>query len=137
MRGVIVGLHTPDPPQRTHRGRDRRSGAVLLEAIVAITVLAIVMSGTAWMTTEALASLTRAQSAESEMRGASRFLTAVSLWSATELDRRLGITEQGPWLLRIDRITEHLYDVTIMERRPGNPSLLHTTLFRGPEGEDR
>ena len=132
---MIGRLGTPTGPRGASRGRAGREGAVLLEAVIAITVLGIVISGTAWMATEALASLNRAQEAEAEMREANRFLTAVSLWSATELDRRLGTTEQGPWLLRIDRTGAYLYVVTLMEREPDAPPLLGTILFRGPEGE--
>jgi len=114
-----------------------RGGAILLEAVLALAILGVIVSGAAWMASESLRALNHARTAEAEMRDANRLLTAVSLWPVDDLDRRLGSTVQGPWHLRIDRVSVHLYEVALLDPESGNHRLIGTTLFRGPGVEAR
>lgn len=108
--------------------RDSR-GAVLLEAILAIALLATIGSAAAWLASEQLRAVGRTHEREQEVRRANRLLTAVSLWPRENLDRHLGDTKQGPWRMRIDRVTPVLYAVSLADTMTGNV-LLRTALLR-------
>jgi len=107
---------------------DRR-GAVLLEALVALAVLATVGSAAAWTASEAIRAVGRVHETETQIRSAARLLTAVSLWPREDLDRHLGSRRQGPWRMQINRVHPTLYDVTLADAVTGRV-LLWTTLFR-------
>jgi hypothetical protein len=113
---------------RTHRTRGRR-GATLLEAVVAVTLLAVVgLSGLA-LARSAQDLIGEAERSESGMADASNFLNSVSLWSREELDQRLGEREQGSWRLEITRSTPELYVVTLRDSL-GESTVIRTGLFR-------
>lgn len=104
-------------------------GAVLLEVMVALAVLAMIGSAAAWQASEAIATVQRTHQREREVRAANRLLTAVSLWPRDDLDRHLGSTKQGVWRLRIDRPAPTVYAITLADSATGTV-LLATALFR-------
>lgn len=106
-----------------------RSGAALLEVIVALTILAISGVTAVALVSGAVRSVTAAREAEMELRRASAFLEAVTLWTRDDLDRRLGERPQGPWRLRIDRPSETLYTAVLIDRVSGH-QVLSTSLHR-------
>jgi type II secretory pathway pseudopilin PulG len=101
----------------------------LLDAIVAITILGIAGTAAVVMASESARTVGRARQADAEMRDASAFMDAVSLWTRTDLDRHLGDRAQGPWRLRVDRPSPTLYTVVLRDSA-GGPDLLRTDLFR-------
>jgi type II secretory pathway pseudopilin PulG len=105
------------------------SGVALLEAIVALTILGIAGTSAVVMASESARTVRRAREADAEVREASAFLDAVSLWSREDLDRHLGSRAEGPWRLRVDRPTQTLYTVALTDSA-GGPELLRTALFR-------
>ncbi|MGH7334194.1 MAG: hypothetical protein ACREKS_15920 [Candidatus Rokuibacteriota bacterium] len=105
-------------------------GAVLLEAVVALAVLATVGSAAAWTASESIRAVGRVHEQEGRVRAAARLLTAVSLWPRADLDRHLGATAQGPWRLWIDRTSPTLYVVSLADTGT-RKVLLRTSLFRG------
>lgn len=109
--------------------RSGRTGAVLLEVMVALAVFAMLGGTAAWMGSEAIRDVGRAHAAEVEIRRAHRLLVAVSLWPREDLDRHLGDTPQGPWRLRVDRVQPDLYEVMLTDTVTGRV-LLGTALFR-------
>jgi type II secretory pathway pseudopilin PulG len=112
----------------------RYSGAVLLEVLVALTILATAGAAIVAMAGELAGSIGRVRTADAETRSASAFLDAVALWTREDLDRRLGEHQQGPWRLRIDRPTPALYVVTLSDGTSG-VELLSTALFRQPPAD--
>ena len=110
-----------------------RRGAVLLEAIVALVVLATVGGAAAWTAAESIHAVTRVHETEARLRVSDRLLTAVSLWPRADLDRHLGTTRQGPLRMRIDRPRPTLYSVSLVDSTTGK-LLLQTSLFRGQSG---
>jgi type II secretory pathway pseudopilin PulG len=107
----------------------RRTGAVLLEVLVALVILATVGGAAVTLASESARAIVRAREAEAEMRRANAFLESVALWPREDLDRRLGSRRQGQWRLRIDRPAPTLFIVALtdsVERR----ELLRTALFR-------
>ena len=107
---------------------DRR-GAVLLETLVALAVLAIVGSAAAWTASESIRAVGRIREMESRVRLANRLITAASLWPREDLDRHLGSRAEGPLRMRIDRPRPALYQVTLTDAA-SRGMLLSTTLFR-------
>lgn len=112
--------------------RHNRRGAILLETLVALAVLATIGSTAAWTASESIRAVGRAREHESRVRLANRLLTAVSLWPRDDLDRHLGWRNQGPLRMRIDRPNPVLYEVTLRDGVTGTV-LLSTRLFRSEE----
>ena len=112
-----------------HRCSGARPGVALLEAIIALAIFATVGIAALTMAAGAARAVTSARDAEAEVRDASAFLGAVSLWTRNDLDQRLGDRRQGPWVLRIDRPHSELYIVTLSDTVRRSP-ILATSLFR-------
>ena len=108
---------------------NERKGAVLLEAIVALTVLATVGSAAAWLATDSMRSVTRTHEREHEVRMAARFLSAVSLWPREDFDRHLGRRRQGAWIMEVDRTDPIVYVVTLTDT-VSDAVLLRTAFLR-------
>jgi type II secretory pathway pseudopilin PulG len=106
-----------------------RRGVVLLEALVAMTLLVTVATVAIAVTAESARAVARAREREQEMRDANAFLSAVALWPREDLDRHLGTRKQGTWLMHVDRVTATLYGVTLTTANPPR-SLLETALYR-------
>jgi type II secretory pathway pseudopilin PulG len=111
------------------RWRAERRGAALLEALVALAILATVGSAAAWTASESMRAVWRAHEREHDTRAAARLLTAASLWSREDLDRHLGSRRQGPWRMRIDRPRPTRYDVTLTDTATGMV-VLRTSFWR-------
>lgn len=110
-----------------------RSGAVLLEVVVALTVLTIAGVSALTMSAASARAVRQAQARDREVRAASAFLDAVVLWTREDLDRRLGERRQGPWRLRIDRPAPALYTIVLTDSLSG-VELLRTAVFRPESG---
>lgn len=106
-----------------------RRGTVLLEVVVAVTILAI--AGTALVITasQTAESLRTARERDREMLAASAFLDAVVLWPRADLDRRLGERTQGPWRMYLSRTSRTLYTVTLTDTVTG-AALLRTEIYK-------
>jgi hypothetical protein len=111
----------------------RRDGAVLLEVVVALTILATGGVTMIALASQSMDALRRAHAAEDETASASAFLHAVSLWPREDLDRHLGDRPQGHWRLRVERPLPTLYTVTLADENAdgtGGRTLLSTALYR-------
>lgn len=109
--------------------RRGRAGAALLEAIVALAILAGAGVALVTLTTRTGAVVQRAREADREAREASAFLEAVALWPRDDLDRRLGERPQGRWRLRVDRPHPTL-SVAVLTDSTGSREILRTSLYR-------
>jgi type II secretory pathway pseudopilin PulG len=111
------------------RDKRARGGIVLLEALVALVILATAGATIVTMVAESAHAVHRVRAAEEEMRAANAFFAAVSLWSREDLDRHLGDRAQGVWLMRVDRPTPTLYITTLTDTAT-HRELLRTSLYR-------
>lgn len=107
---------------------------VLLEAIVALTILAISATTMVSLAASSLDAVSRADRLDAETRRASALLDAVALWPRADLDRHLGDRPEGPWDLRVDRPAPTLYVIALRDTATG-AVLLATSLYR-PEAPD-
>jgi hypothetical protein len=105
------------------------AGAALLEAIVAITILGIAGVSAVVMAADSARTVHHVREVDADVRAASGFLGAVSLWTREDLDRHLGSRVEGAWRLRVDRPTRTLYVVSLADTA-GGPELVRTALFR-------
>lgn len=111
------------------REANSRGGMVLLETIVALTILAVGGLSVVTLAVGSLAAIERARIADESSQQASQFLDAVSLWTRADLDRHLGDRPEGQWRLRIERPIPTLYVVSLRDSST-NRSLFTTSLYR-------
>jgi type II secretory pathway pseudopilin PulG len=107
---------------------------VLLEAIVALTILAVAGAAVVALATDSARAVERAAAADAATGKASALLDAVALWPREDLDRHLGAREQGPWRMIIDRPTPTLYTVVLTDSSEGRV-LLRTALYRAEDAD--
>ncbi|HWG53381.1 MAG TPA: type II secretion system protein [Gemmatimonadaceae bacterium] len=115
-------------PQRSAR-RAARPGMVLLEVIVAMTILAVGGASLVALASASLDAVRRAYAAEEDATRASAFLDAVALWPRADLDRHLGSRAEGPWRLEIERPEPTLYEVSVSDSAHDHP-IVATALYR-------
>jgi hypothetical protein len=109
--------------------RRTRPGVVLLEAIVALSILTVAALASVAMVRQAVESVRRAELAEADIRRASAFMDAIVLWPRADLDRHLGNRAEGPWRLTIDRPAPTLYLVALTDSL-SRRELVRTALYR-------
>lgn len=105
------------------------AGAVLLEVIVALTILVIAGTAAVVSASQSARAVEHARAAEAEIRDASAFFDAVALWPRADLDRRLGERPQGPWRMTVQRPSPTLYIVILSDTSTG-AEVLRTSLYR-------
>jgi type II secretory pathway pseudopilin PulG len=106
-----------------------RRGVVLLEVVVALTILATAGAAMIALSSQSIDSLHRARAAERETERASEFLDAVALWPRSDLDRHLGDRPQGPWRLVVERPLPTLFTIALTDST-GSRTLVTTALYR-------
>lgn len=106
-----------------------RNGAALLEALVALTILATAAASIVAFANDSARTVRHARDAELEMRRASALLDAVALWPREDLDRHLGERPEGRWELYIARVTPTLYSAALVDSS-GRRELLRTAIYR-------
>ncbi len=112
-----------------HVRRTTRAGVALLEAIVALTILATAGAAVVVLAADSARAVERASTADTDTRTASALFDAVALWPREDLDRHLGAREEGVWQMTVDRASPTLYAVTVTDSA-GHRVLLHTVLYR-------
>ena len=118
----------------TPRGK-ARCGLILLEVLVALTLLSLGAIAFVSLASESLDAVARAEAADRATARASAFLDAVALWPRADLDRHLGDRPEGPWRLRIARPAPTLYTVALTDSATG-VVLLTTALYRAEAPDD-
>lgn len=109
--------------------RRARAGAALLEALVALTILATAGVSFVTLAADSARTVERTRASEAELRRATVFMDAVALWPRADLDRHLGDRDEGAWQLRVDRPTRTLY-VAALRDSAGRREILRTVLYR-------
>lgn len=128
MIGRSMSDDSTSAPRSGSRPRPR-AGAVLLEVIVALTILTVAGTTAVVAMGESARAAARIRETEREPRKASVFLEAVALWPREDLDRRLGDRAQGSWRLRIGRPAPTVYEIGLADST-GTRVLLETALYR-------
>lgn len=110
-----------------------RSGLVLLEVIVAMTIMSVSGLALLMLAGESAHVAARAQASAAAVQRASDLLDAVALWPREDLDRHLGDRAEGPWILGVSHGVSDIYVVTLRDSTSSTP-LLSTALYRADDG---
>lgn len=105
-------------------------GVMLLDAMLALGILATALVALVGVGASAYAELGRVRRSEREFTDAHRLLGALSLLTRDEYDQRLGVRPIGVYLVEITRPERGLYRIAL---RPGErplTELLTTVAFR-------
>ncbi len=108
----------------------RRRGVAVLEAIVAITILAVVGTSVSSLVLQASEGMVRQRAREALIRSADAALTAHALLDRRDLDLRLGTRSIGALEAYVSRPEPDLYRVSIVDSAARTRELLATLLFR-------
>jgi type II secretory pathway component PulJ len=106
-----------------------RRGVVLLEVLVAMTILAFGCVVVIASMNSIVDSAIHVSDTEKQVVDADQYMTAISLWPRRELDRHLGAHRRGIWMLDVERPAMTIYVVSIMDST-AHHEWLHTALFR-------
>ena len=106
-----------------------RAGAILLEVLIAMTILAIAGGTVIALAAESGQVVRRVRVREQEVEAASALLDHIALWGREDLDRHLGDHPQGGWRLNIAARNPSLYEVSLRDSL-AEETLLHTVLYR-------
>jgi type II secretory pathway component PulJ len=107
--------------------RPAERGAVLLEVVIALTILLAAGVSLVSLLSASLASEAALARREAEMHDLDRLLTAMSLLTRTDLDRRLGRHPVGPLVAEVQRPQPTLYRLAV---RRGDGQALVTVVYR-------
>jgi len=107
-----------------------KRGAVLLEVIVALTILATAGVSFAAVTSNALESEGGLIRREENLAVAERLLSATTLLSRGDLDLRLGRHRVGDFIVEIQRPERDLYRIAICEVAAPEIETLVTVVYR-------
>lgn len=117
------------------RANRHRRGAVLLEAIVALTILGAASVAMLALARQLSLSIDQAVTSEQQLREADRLMQAIVLWSRAEYMARLGVHAQGPWLLEIQRQDSLVFTLALSSPGQSAPTL-RTMVHRRAEADE-
>ena len=119
---------SPEPVPISRRQR----GAVLLEVLIALTVLATAGSALVTLLDRAVAAQVAARESERRIESADRLLTALSLLSRADLEQRIGVHRVGEFIVRVERPEPTLFRVAIAAAETPLEAMLVTVVYRAP-----
>jgi type II secretory pathway component PulJ len=114
--------------------RRTEAGTALLEALVALAILAATGISTVGVLQAALRSEWTLRERERRFDRADRVLAAMSLLAAGDLDRRLGDHRIGEFMARVQRPEPGLYRISMGDTVPASAELLVTVVYRPRDG---
>lgn len=113
--------------------RPGERGAVLLEVLVALTLLVVSGASVVSLLSASLRSEAALAEREETLRAADRTLAALTLLNRTDLDRRLGHHPAGRFVAEIRRPEPALYRIALREADSAAAELLVTVVHRPQE----
>ncbi len=105
-------------------------GAVLLEVLVALTLLLVSGASVVSLLSAALQSEVALAEREATLRDGDRVLASLALLSKVDLDRRLGTHRAGPFVADVRRPEPGLYRIALREADSAAVELLVTVVYR-------
>jgi len=110
--------------------RNGERGATLLEAMVAVAILAAAGISLVAALDAGVRSEQEARRRERSLLAAERVLTATALLTRDDLDRRLGHHPVGEFIVEVQRPDPTLYRIAIAEGRTPEVEALVTVVYR-------
>jgi type II secretory pathway component PulJ len=113
--------------------RPGERGAVLLEILVALTLLVVSGASVVSLLSASLRSEAALAGREETLREADRILAGLALLTRTDLDRRLGSRRTGRFVAEVRRPEPTLYRIALRETESASSELLVTLVHRPHE----
>ena len=113
--------------------RPAEQGAVLIEVLAAIAILSVAGIALVELVGAGASSTRIAAQREAEVADQERLLTAWSLLSRTDLDRRIGRREVGQYFVEVQRPERGLYRLAIGRVEAPQMEELVTVVWRAGE----
>ncbi len=107
-----------------------RRGAVLIEVLAAVAILAVAGLGTVRYLAAVLDAEARQHDREAEIGRAERLLVATGLLRQDELEQRLGARHSGGFLVWVDRPEPFLFRIGVSSVAEPERELLATLVYR-------
>jgi DNA-binding IclR family transcriptional regulator len=117
--------------------RHRRRGAILLECLVAMTLVMLLGLPALALSRAAVSALAEATRAEALAARAERTLASIALLRRGELDQRLGWHRISGFAVNIQRPERGFYRVAVADTTAPDIELLVTVVYRAAEEEPR
>jgi type II secretory pathway component PulJ len=108
---------------------DKR-GVALLEVLAAILILAAAGLGLVALVSAGTRAVTTARARERELADEERLLAAYTLLTRSDLDRRIGRREVGPYLADVQRPEQTLYRIALLRHEAPEVEDLVTVVYR-------
>lgn len=121
---------TPTRYKPSGRPMKPRTGFVLLEALIALAILGTAGLSFVALVRAGLDSERRSLEQESATATASRVLTAMTLLTGPDLERRLGVRRIGEFSVEVQRPERTLYRLAIAAADAPSSALLVTVVYR-------
>ena len=118
------------------KGHDE-SGFVLIDALVAIVVLALIGASFIRLHAESTYWFHERRLREGEMAVAERLLVAHTMLEVRDLDLRLGVREVGDYMVMVQRPTPALYRIGVSRRLTPDKPEIETMIYRPPVQAER
>lgn len=116
-----------------HRKVNRLRGAILLECLVALTMVALFGLPALSLSRAMISALTDAAHEERLASRADRTLAVVALLKRKELDQRLGRHQLGGFTVNVQRPEVGLYRIALADTTAPDVELLVTVVYRPAE----
>ncbi len=108
----------------------RRSGIALVEALVAMVLVGFAASGFAALISASVLSESGMQAREAEVTAMDRVMTAMSLLTAEDFNRRVGTHRVGEFEVTVQLVEPGLYHVQVARNHGPTEHGLETLFFR-------
>lgn len=105
-------------------------GVVLLEVLIAVTIVSTVGIASIAFLVTAQDSYERLTSRETEMQAAERVLTATTLLTRSELEQRIGVREVADFVVSVDRPEPSLFRLGVAPAARPAAEVLSTLVYR-------
>lgn len=112
--------------------RFARNGIALLEVLIALAILGSAGSALLALLHQAVATQRVLHQEELELEAADRVMTAMTLLTRGDLDRRIGSHEVGEFSVGVERPEPGLYRVAVATQLAPDRELLVTVVHRFP-----
>lgn len=110
--------------------RNDERGVMLLDAMIAIAILASAGVSMVALLGQALRMEHTLRAQEHDLHGAARVLTAAAMLTRRDLDRRLGRHPVGEFALEVQRPRPTLYRLAVIAEQTPTVEMLVTVVYR-------
>lgn len=108
----------------------RERGAVLLEVLVALTILTVTGLSLLGLLNAGVRAEWHARERETVLANEERILAAMTLLTRGDLDRRIGRNDVGEFVVKVQRPERTLYRIAIGQRSSAHVDDLVTVVYR-------